>query len=88
MEHLSLKGLLEKFSKIVGDATDFKIKIQEIIKEQTNIEIPISAILIKNDNIHLKISGNIKNEVYMHQKYIIEKLAVLYGKKAPTKILF
>ncbi len=88
MEHLSLKGLLEKFSRIIGDTTDFKLKIQEIIKESTYIEIPISSIQIKNESIYLKVSGNIKNEIYIHQKQILEKLTLLYGKKTPNKILF
>jgi hypothetical protein len=88
MEHLSLKGLLEKFSKIIGDATDLKLKIQEIIKEYTQIEISVTQITIKNNTIYLKVSGNIKNEVYIYQTQILEKLEKEYGKKSPNKIIF
>lgn len=71
---LDISNFLQKFLNLEKD-NDTKLSIiLNVIKNETNLELSKKMLEIKGDNLKLNCNLVFRNEIFMHQPQIEEKL--------------
>lgn len=83
---IELKDLLNSLGDLLISKTGNKDAIRKIIGEEIGKEISKKDIEIKNNIIYLNIKPIYKNEIFLKQEKILQRLEQELGKKTPTKI--
>ncbi len=84
---IEIKDLLLRFGNILLKEEGKKDLIRTTISEIINYDIKSEDIKIKKGVIYLNIKPIYKNEIFMKQDEIFEKLKDLLDKKAPQKFM-
>jgi hypothetical protein len=82
---IEIKDLLGRFSNILLSEEGKRESVRQVISEVIKANIEKEDIKIKNNTIYLNIKPIYKNEVFLKQEEIIEKLTGVFN-KTPKEI--
>ena len=80
---IEIKDLLLKFNNILISGEVKKEFIKKSIKDATNIDIKNDDIKIQNNTVYLNIKPIYKNEIFLKQDLISNKLGEFFGVRKP-----
>ena len=83
---IEIKDLLLRFNNLFISGKLQKNTVRTIISETIGVEIKSENISIKNGTVYLDIKPIYKNEIFLKQEKIIEKLSQTLGKKSPIDL--
>ncbi|MES2023465.1 MAG: hypothetical protein V4439_02165 [Patescibacteria group bacterium] len=83
---IEIKDLLLRFSNILLSEELKKQGIRDTICEVIGVEIKTEDIKIKNGTVFLNIKPIYKNEIFLKQDKILQKLSEQLGKKSPQSL--
>ena len=83
---IEIKDLLLRFNNLLISGELQKNTVRTIISETIGVEIKSENISIKNGTVYLDIKPIYKNEIFLKQEKIIEKLSQTLGKKSPIDL--
>lgn len=83
---IEIKDLLNRFNNILLSEEGKSESIRKAISEIIKIKIEPKDIKIKSGTIYLNIKPIYKNEIFLKQDQIFNKLEEFLGKKTPKNI--
>jgi hypothetical protein len=83
---IEIKDLLIKFSNLLISEEIKKALVADTISSVIGIQIKTEDVKIKKGTVYLNIKPIYKNEVFLRQDEISEKLSVALGKNYPKEI--
>ena len=78
---IEIKDLLSRFNNILLDEEGKKESVRKVISEVIGVEINSEDVKIKSGTVFLNLKPIYKNEIFMKQEKIFEKLKEILGKK-------
>lgn len=83
-----IKLFLERFKNLLPPDDQLKTLLVEIIKEECGVPLDKKSITVNRWSVFVKAPAAAKNEIYLHQEKILERLASSLGHQGVKRLVW